>query len=207
MVDDARKKTALVATPVKRDRVIERLQDHYAQNHLEVRDFELLVEKAERARTDGELMELLEGLPEIEGKQALVPAKAGQLTTSISTVLGSNTRRGRWRVPSRVKVRALLGSVELDLTEAELSRDETVIDVSATFGSITITIPEGLAVECEGNAILGSFEHIEQPAASRKDPRRVRVVGRALFGSVEIVVVKRKPAGVLEGIKALLGGR
>lgn len=203
MVDE-KKPTALVAMPSKRDAVIERLQDHYALNHLEVADFELLVEKAERARTDSELMVLLDGLPEIEGKAALVPAKAGQLTTTVSTVLGNNTRRGRWRVPSRVKAKALLGNVELDLSEAELSKDETVIEASATFGSITITVPDGLAVECEGQAILGSFDHVEQEAASRKDPRRVRIVGKAIFGSVE-VIVKQRPKSLIDNIKGLLG--
>jgi hypothetical protein len=208
MVDDpARKQNALVATPAKRDQVIERLQDHYAHNHLEVQDFELLVEKAERARTDGELMLLLEGLPDLAGQRALVPASAGRVTTSVKAIFGEANRAGPWRVPATVRVRALFGNVVLDLSEAELGRAETLIEVHATFGNVRIAVPEGLAVDCDGAAILGSFEHLAQGAATQRDPRRVHIVGRAVFGNVEIVVVKKKPVGVLAGLKNLLLGR
>jgi predicted membrane protein len=112
-------------------------------------------------------------------------------------------------VPSLVHVKARLGSVDLDLTDADLSRGETVIEVSAVLGSITLFVPEGLAVECEGSALLGSFDHVAAGPASRKDTRVVRIVGKATLGSVEIVVKKRSK-GVVEDLKqavrGLLGG-
>jgi hypothetical protein len=206
---DDRTKGTLVATPAARDRAIEKLQDHYAKNHLEVEDFEKLVELAERAKNNDELTRLFDGLPTLDEpvSDALAttsPGVPGKMTATIGAVLGSTTRRGRWRVPSRVAVKAWLGSVELDLSEADFDRAETVIEVSAFMGSIEIDVPEGLAVECEGNAILGSFDHLVTSAATKRDHRVVRVVGKATLGSVEIKVKKR--TSVLESVKSAVRG-
>jgi hypothetical protein len=193
----------LVATPAARDQAIEKLQDHYAKNHLEVEDFEKLVEMAEHARSNDELVKLFDGLPELEDV-ALVTTAPGRTTSTIGATLGSTSRRGKWRVPARVVVKARLGSVELDLTEAEIERAETVIEVSAVLGSIEIDVPEGLHVECEGNAILGSFDHLVQSAATKRDRRVVRIVGTATLGSVEVKVKKR--LSVLESVKSAVRG-
>jgi hypothetical protein len=209
-VNDERKKTALIATPVARDRAIEQLQEHFARSHIDVDALEALVERAERAKTDAELVALFDGLPVLATPtEALQVASPGRLSQPVRALLGSTSRRGRWRVPSLLRVRAWLGSVDLDLSEAELSRGDTVIEVHATLGSVTIVVPEGLAVECEGAAILGSFDHYDIGAQSGRDPRRVRIVGRALLGTVDVIVKKRSGAlqQIGEGIKALLTGR
>src|SRR5688500_14031698 len=117
----ADEKRGLVATPAARDRAIEQLQDHYARSHLELAEFERRVELAERATAAAQLVALCAGLPSFDA--ALVPA--GKVTSTIGATLGSTSRRGRWRVPSYVRVRALLGSVELDLCDAELGRGDT----------------------------------------------------------------------------------
>jgi hypothetical protein len=195
---------ALVLTPVARDEAIARLQEHYARNHIEVAAFELRVEKAERATTTAELDAALAGLPVLDG-DALVPAeRSGQLTKSIQGVLAATTQRGRWRVPSRLVVSALAGSVELDLMEAEIGGAVDVL-VKATFGNVRIIVPEGLAVEVTGSALLGRFDHLSQAAAAERDERRLHITGRAVFGSVEIVV--RKRPGLLDQVKDFFTGR
>ena len=198
-------KKGLIATPARRDEVIARLQDHYALNHIEVADFERLVERAERAATDAELLGLLENLPALPGATALVPAAAGQVTATVEARFGSTARRGRWRVPGRVVVRALFGDVELDLSEAELRRELTHIDVRVWKGHVRLLVPEGLAVESVGSALLGTFDQVTLAAASTRDPRRVRVEGRAVWGSVVVQVVRKKPATLLAGLRALFG--
>ena len=101
-----------------------------------------------------------------------------------------------------------MGSVELDLSEAEIASGETVIEVTAILGNVVVTVPEGLAVEMEGSAILGSFDQLVTSAASRRDGRRVRIIGRARLGTVDVIV--KKKTGLLEDIKStvrgLLGG-
>jgi hypothetical protein len=196
------RKPALVLTPVARDAAIERLQEHYARNHLVVEDFERRVEQAEDATTTAELERAEAGLPKLE--QALVPVEtSGRLTKTLKATLGSTTQRGKWRVPSRLVVQATLGSVVLDLVEAEILGD-VEIEVRALFGSVEIVVPEGLNVEVSGTALLGSFDHLTQAAASRRDGRRVRIHGSATLGSVEIEV--RKRPGLLSAVKGFLNG-
>jgi hypothetical protein len=199
-------KRALVATPAGRDRAIALLQDHYARNHLEVAEYERRVELAERATSDAALNALLSDLPAIATEVA--PEARGRVTSTIGALLGATSRRGRWRVPSLVRVRAVMGSVELDLSDAEIASGETVIEVTAILGNVVVTVPEGLSVDMEGSAILGSFDQLVMGAASRRDTRRVRIIGRARLGSVDVIV--KKKTGLLEDIKStvrgLLGG-
>jgi hypothetical protein len=195
---------ALVLTPAARDEAIERLQDHYARNDLEVEDFERRVELAENASTRDQLEAALAGLP-VSDAEALVPAeRSGQLTTRVSALLSSQQRRGRWKVPSRVVVNATLGSVELDLVDAEVT-GEVDLEIKARLGSVTVVVPEGLGLEVEGSAVLGSFDHLVQDPASARDRRRVRIRGSAVLGSVEILV-RKKSSGILTKLKELLEG-
>jgi hypothetical protein len=206
-VVEGRNRFALIATPVARDRAIARLQDHYAQNHIDVETFESLVMRAERATLDSEFEALFRGLPALES--ALVPAAAhGRVTHTMTATFGSNQRRGRWSVPKQLVVRARFGEIEIDFSEAVLAPGETVVDVGVLFGSVRLIVPEGLAVVCDGRALFGSFDHASLDALSSKDARRVRIVGRVWFGSFEIVV-KPRPSALARigaGIRGLLGG-
>lgn len=195
---------ALILTPAARDEAIARLAEHYARNHLETADYERRVELAENATTTAALDEALAGLPSLDD-QALVPReRSGQMTTTVQALLSSATHRGRWKVPSRVVVNATLGAVELDLVDADIA-GEVEIEVKALLGSVRIVVPEGLAVDVSGRAVLGSFDHLSQSAATSRDLRSVRITGRCLLGSVE-VVVKQAPKGLLATVKGLLGG-
>lgn len=195
---------ALVLTPVARDAAIARLGEHYARNHLETAEYERRVELAENATTTAELDAALEGLPNLE-TAALVPAeRSGQLTTRVQALFSAATHRGRWRVPSRVVASAICGAVELDLVDAEIA-GEVEIEVKVRLGSVRIVVPDDLAVDVSGSAILGSFEHLSQGAKASRDRRSVRVTGSCVLGSVE-VVVKPTARGLLGTVKGLLGG-
>lgn len=195
---------ALILTPAARDEAIARLGEHYARNHLETADYERRVEQAERATTTAELDAALAGLPSLNDT-ALVPReRSGQLTTTVQALLSSATHRGRWKVPSRVVVNATLGAVELDLVEAEIA-GEVEIEVKVLLGSVRIVVPEDLAVDVSGQAVLGSFDHLSQGSRASRDRRSVRITGKCLLGSVE-VVVKPAPRGLLGAVKGLLGG-
>lgn len=194
---------ALILTPAARDDAIARLSEHYARNHLETADFERRVERAENATTTAQLEEALAGLPSLDHTLAR-RERSGQVTTTVRALLSTSTHRGRWRVPSRVVVNATLGNVELDLVEADIPADVD-IEVNALLGSVRIVVPEGLAVEMSGRAVLGSFDNLTQGASSRRDNRRVCIRGRCLLGSVE-VVVRPGRRGLLATVKGLLEG-
>jgi len=85
----------------------------------------------------------------------------------------------------------VMGNVELDLREAEVGYGVSVIEAVAFMGNIEITIPPEIAVECDGDSLIGTFTLKYQgranPAAASRD-RTVRVVGSAYAGSVSVNV-------------------
>jgi predicted membrane protein len=102
-------------------------------------------------------------------------------------LFGDVRKRGDWEVPEHLQATAIFGSLKLDFREARISAGVTTIHVSSTFASVQIIVPPGLRIECDGSAIMGEFS--ERRAMSR-DPGpgapTLRIVGMAVFGSVEI---------------------
>ena len=91
-------------------------------------------------------------------------------------------------MPRKVRVRATMSSTVLDLREARLPAGAVEIDLRAIMSSIEILVPPGLAVETEGMAIMGTFEHVDRaPAHPDPDAPLLRACAASrLMGSVEI---------------------
>jgi predicted membrane protein len=89
-------------------------------------------------------------------------------------------------VPPDLRLRARLGYVELDLTDATFAPGVTTIDVRAFLGYVQIRFPPGVHVESHGRALFGFFSLKGAPASAPDDTTRVvRIVGRATFGFAE----------------------
>jgi hypothetical protein len=80
-----------------------------------------------------------------------------------------------------------MSSTVLDFREARLPAGPVEVDLRAVMSSAEIIVPPGLAVETEGMAIMGTFEHVDR-APAHPDPEAplLRVRGFAFMGSVEI---------------------
>lgn len=121
-----------------------------------------------------------------------VPAAAPPITGMV-TFLSSRRRDGTWTVPPHLRVASLLGTVELDLRQAIIDPAGSVIEVLTLFGSVDIVVPPGVNVDCDGDAVIGSFElRVDHGAMSAGAPPpgapRVRVTGRAYMGSISVRV-------------------
>jgi hypothetical protein len=93
---------------------------------------------------------------------------------------------------------AFMGGIEMDLTAAEISEGETILDLTAIMGGIDVKIPKDLAVIYEGSAVLGGVTFKDQEdggiVAGRKVEQNisdsakniVRIQARAIMGGVEI---------------------
>jgi hypothetical protein len=186
----------------RRDEVINELSDAFADDALELAEFERRLAEAHKAEEVSALDATVRDLPKramgpdtapatslatVE-KPRPVPAVVQAAPKTVRALLGSVSRGGAWALPHQLTVRALLGSCELDLREAVLSPGVTEIEVSAVFGSIEITVPPNLAVEVDGTAVLGSFEHLERaPARPDPDTPILRIKGKAVLGSVDVM--------------------
>lgn len=93
---------------------------------------------------------------------------------------------------------AFMGGIEMDLRKAELSDGETILDLTALMGGITVTLPRGVAAVYEGSAVLGGITFLSEEeggivAGNKKsynmqdNPRSwLRFQARALMGGIEI---------------------
>jgi hypothetical protein len=123
----------------------------------------------------------------------------------VVSFLSSTEREGRWELPRHFRVLAVLGNVELDLRDALIGIGVSVIEAVAVMGNIEITVPPDVAVECDGDSLLGSFvvkyKGNATPGAAN-GLRVVRITGTAYAASVEIIV-KGPDEGMLKRLRKM----
>lgn len=84
---------------------------------------------------------------------------------------------------------AILGTYQLDLTQATLEHDPTVIEARAFLGAVEIYVPEGWEVIGEVFPVMAGFEMKTGPAT---EPRRRLVVrGFAMMAGIEVKQIER----------------
>jgi len=195
-------------SPAAKERVVQDLADHFAQDRLSMHEYERRVELAYRAASADALRDLTKDLvpsppvrvtqaPVASSAEASVPARSSRAKNFFALMSGV-VRRGNWTVPSRIRAFAWMGGIGLDLREAELSGPVTDIYVFAMMGGVEIIVPPDVRLESDGFAIMGGFEdQLKEPASRDPDAPVIRVHGFAFMGGVEARVAqledKEKP--------------
>jgi len=184
-------------SPSARERVVQDLADHFAQDRLSLPEYERRVELAYRAPTADALMDLTRDLAppppaRVSAPTALsTPAEsrlAAQLTKAKTFValMSGVVRRGTWTAPARIRAIAWMGGIGLDLREATLTAPVTDIYVFALMGGVEIIVPPDVRLETDGFAIMGGFEdQLKEPASRDPNVPVIRVRGLAIMGGVE----------------------
>jgi hypothetical protein len=186
---------SLVALRDRREQVISRLSDGYARDIFDVDELERRLDLAHSARTVAELDTLVNDLGDTPAAStALVPAgltaiddPARAATKTLRVIMSSVERRGRWTVPQELDLRVLWGNAELDFRDASLGPGVTTIHVRVFMGNFELILPPNLAIEVDVSSFAGSVteRHRVPPDADPSRPQ-IRVVGRVLFGNLEI---------------------
>jgi len=198
-----------------REKVEAVLCDYFASDSLSVDELERRLDRTHRASSLQELRAVLSDLPRGEERfEALVRGSSGDGSPSDSdttptratsaelrryaesrnstdlalAVLGGSTRRGRWLPAAKTTALSICGGVELDFREALLPPGLTEIQALALMGGIEIIVPPGTAVEAQGFAIMGGFEHLDHRLEDDPDRPVLRVRGMAIMGGIEITV-------------------
>jgi hypothetical protein len=133
--------------------------------------------------------------PELPPRDEL-PARgtrANSEARGVVSIFGDNRKVGRWIVPERFRVFSVFGSAKVDLREAVLQYPVTVIEALGVCADIQIIVPPNVIVECDGDALLGSFTVSENKKSKRATPQPlggpvVRVEGSAYLASVTVKV-------------------
>jgi hypothetical protein len=126
-------------------RATEFVKELYAAGDIDATRLDASVTEILRATTEAELADVVRSLP----PPITLTSVDRRLTEPLEIHSGTGRLRlaGRWQVGKQTHVSADLGSVTIDLSEAEF--DDNVIDlhVYTGWGSITVIVPRGVAVQ------------------------------------------------------------
>ena len=189
-----------VPTAADRERVVQALSTHFANDRLSMDEFESRLEQAYKAPSFEQLTALLGDLSAAGATNLalgtaplIVPADEVPSSGTIVAVMGANGRKGSWLVPRRLKVYVVMGGAELDLREARFGPGVTEIEVYVVMGGVQILVPPGVRVESLGAAFMGAFEgHVGDATPLPPLHPILRLTGLAVMGGVE---AKTKPLG------------
>ena len=108
-------------------------------------------------------------------------------------IMSECKRQGVWSVPEHHSAFALMGSVVIDLRQAQLSAHETLLNASSIMGEVKVIVPADMHVVMDGTPIMGEFTQAKDKVPAQIGPGSpvVRIRGMALMGSV---TVQRQPA-------------
>ncbi|TQS42156.1 hypothetical protein [Cryptosporangium phraense] len=101
------------------------------------------------------------------------------------SLLGGTKRRGRWPVPTDMRVLGTLGGANLDLCETDLPPGPLTLTKVSLIGGVSLRVPANVEVEAEGVRIFGGVR-IEPGAATGPDTVRLKVREYSLIGGVHV---------------------
>lgn len=174
------------ASDAERDAVVERLNSATSEGRLTLDEFSDRVAGALAARTRGDLDRLVRDLPSPSAgyRSAGASSMPQAMRDSQITPIGAVKRGGRWRLDRDTELGTIVGSVKLDLRQAEIAAPEVNLHVQTVVGSVKIWIPHGISVEVDGQSFLGSRSVAQEAPRPGAPLLRLRV--DTVVGSVKI---------------------
>ncbi|HET6625130.1 MAG TPA: DUF1707 domain-containing protein [Nocardioidaceae bacterium] len=182
-----------------RHRVAEILRHAAGEGRIDFDELDERLEAAYSAKTYADLVPITADLPAHASAQPAVPmtrrptspVPASSFGSSVA-VMSETKRKGVWLVPDQHTAFALMGSVQLDLREAQFAGRDVTINANAIMGDVTILVNAQTQVLVDGIAIMADFSEsrAKVPAEVTPDSQVVRIKGFALMASVS---VQRRP--------------
>ncbi|NUS15774.1 MAG: DUF1707 domain-containing protein [Streptomyces sp.] len=183
--------TGLRASDADRDRIADILREALAEGRLDSAEHSERLDRVYAAKTMGELEPLVSDLPAgVAASPVAAPAPRGYgdgggENPNLVGILGGAERKGRWRVGHKITAVAIMGGVDIDLSEATFTSPELVIHCTAVMGGVTIRLPENVTLR--GGGVIGIMGGSDIKAYESAEPGApvVRVDGVAFWGGVE----------------------
>jgi len=198
-----------------REEVIDQLIMNYSHGEISLQAFETRLDKAMDSTCPQEIGDLANDLP-LNVDNNYQDKKKNALGThyhrgeskeleKIVNVLSASKRAGLWHVPKEITVFNVLGSDELDFTQARFVYPHVKITVLCIFGSVKIAVPEDVNTHTNVNCIVGSIENNASVDFDDQAPTLV-IEGKVIFGSLDIKLkrpIKERWLRFADSLKAL----
>ena len=176
-----------------RERAIELLSSHFANDRLTMDELDERLERAYAATSLAEMHALTADLPDERPAHAAVAASSSvaleraEESGRIVAIFSETKRGGLWAVPQQLDIRATMSNLTLDLRSALISPGVTDINVSAVMASIQIVLPPGVRVVESVRAFMASVTD-DSYSVVAPDPSVpvIRLTGRAVMAEVKI---------------------
>jgi Domain of unknown function (DUF1707)/Cell wall-active antibiotics response 4TMS YvqF len=179
-------RTPILASDAERERNVELLREAVAEGRLTLEEFTERVGVAQTARTDVELADLVRDLPAAPAVPTApaVSLPAAPIADEHKALFSHVTRSGPLALPARSSWRSIFGTIDLDLRQARLADNDTLVEVYNFFGTVTLVVPEGVEVVVRGGGLFAS-QHIDPP------------VHPPVAGAPRLTIDTRGPGGTL----------
>jgi hypothetical protein len=185
-VSESPQPPAIRASDTDREAIATTLSRNMAEGRLTLDELSQRLDLVYAAKTKNELDSVTGDLP-------AVPDPATRNATGwVVSILGGSRRTGRWRANERVRVIAVLGGSEIDLSRAVVTTPEVRLRCFALLGGISITVPKGVEVELTGLSLMGGRNLDVGDEPSRPGTPLIRVRAFALLGGIDIHNPPRK---------------
>lgn len=132
------------------DQAIVLLQSAFSDGRLNEREFDDRMAKAVHIKTHNDILSLVHDL-------SFTDKMLRRLRSSITAFCSGIEQKGRFSIPPKFRVRAIMGGCVIDLSEARFENAVTEIFVTAFMGGVEILVPRGVRVEVDGTALFGGF--------------------------------------------------
>ena len=171
------------ASDAERQEASARLKQACVEGRLTLEEFGERVGRVLAARTRAELDAITNDLPAPLTSRA--DSRRKPITSTVA-VLASADRTGTWRIDQDSRAIAVMGSCKLDLRRAAISAPVTTIRAHVLMGNVTIIVPQGVDVDLDATAILGSRSvKLSGPPPVAGAPL-VRVEGLVVMGDLTV---------------------
>ena len=128
------------------------------RRRLTLQEFSQRLDRAYAARTRGELAPLTADLAVMD------PARGpGRLRRVMLGIFWDSRRAGPQPLEDEITAIALLGDAVIDLREAKATSKEITIRAYALLNDVDVIVPEGVAVELSGVAVVGDNRNLARP--------------------------------------------
>ena len=188
----------------ERERIIQQLSEHFANDRLSLDELELRMELAYKAGSVGDLQRLTADLPSASALPVPAPSAVEELPAlapdrdRIFAVMSETSRRGAWVVPQRLDLLAVMADTTIDLTQAALPTGIIDIHIRSIWAAVKIVVPPGLQVVNRLSSLMASVAGGGAPNESAgagggwKEGTVIRLTGWAVMAEVQTKVRRRE---------------
>ena len=194
----------------ERERTVALLSDRFADDSLDVDEFDRRVAAAHDATSSDALAQIVADLAGAKATNTAIAKTTTTVTTtttttttdhamivrddphrseavSLSAIFGGVDRRGRWSVPKKMTLRCVMGGMQLDFREADFAPGVTELHITCIMGGLEMILPPDVQVDAACTSIMGGVD-ARHPGTAPTAPNapRIRITGTLIMGGIDV---------------------